>query len=234
MSLETIYALSSGAGPTGVAVIRVSGPEVQNITTSLCGKLPNDRVAQLCRLIDRSDNSVLDEALVLFFKGPRSFTGEDVVEFHIHGGRAVISSVLSKLSTFVNCRMAERGEFSRRGFENGKLDLIEVEGLADLIAADTLGQKSQALTQLGGETSKLYDEWRSDLIYAIALVESALDFSDEADVPEDIAGEALPTVQNLYNKIEAFLDDGARGEIVTPCPLPPAWRRAPRGFSLQA
>ena len=214
MSLETIYALSSGAGPTGVAVIRVSGPEVQNITTSLCGKLPNDRVAQLCRLIDRSDNSVLDEALVLFFKGPRSFTGEDVVEFHIHGGRAVISSVLSKLSTFVNCRMAERGEFSRRGFENGKLDLIEVEGLADLIAADTLGQKSQALTQLGGETSKLYDEWRSDLIYAIALVESALDFSDEADVPEDIAGEALPTVQNLYNKIEAFLDDGARGEIV--------------------
>ena len=214
MSLETIYALSSGAGPSGVAVIRVSGPEVQNITTSLCGKLPNDRVAQLCRLIDRSDNSVLDEALVLFFKGPRSFTGEDVVEFHIHGGRAVISSVLSKLSTFVNCRMAERGEFSRRGFENGKLDLIEVEGLADLIAADTLGQKSQALTQLGGETSKLYDEWRSDLIYAIALVESALDFSDEADVPEDIAGEALPTVQNLYNKIEAFLDDGARGEIV--------------------
>lgn len=214
MSLETIYALSSGAGPTGVAVIRVSGPEVQNITTSLCGKLPNDRVAQLSRLIDQTDNSVLDEALVLFFRGPRSFTGEDVVEFHIHGGRAVISSVLSKLSTFKNCRMAERGEFSRRGFENGKLDLIEVEGLADLIAADTLGQKSQALTQLGGETSRLYEGWRSDLIYAIALVESALDFSDEADVPEDIAGEALPTVQTLYNKIEAFLDDGARGEIV--------------------
>lgn len=214
MSLETIYALSSGAGPTGVAVIRVSGPEVQNITTSLCGKLPKDRVAQLSRLIDRSDNSVLDEALVLFFKGPRSFTGEDVVEFHIHGGRAVISSVLNKLSTFNNCRMAERGEFSRRGFENGKLDLIEVEGLADLIAADTLGQKSQALTQLGGETSKLYEGWRSDLIYAIALVESALDFSDEADVPEDIAGEALPTVQTLHDKIEEFLDDGARGEIV--------------------
>ncbi len=214
MSLETIYALSSGAGPTGVAVIRVSGPEVPNITTSLCGKVPKDRVAQLSRLMDRSDNSVLDEALVLFFKGPRSFTGEDVVEFHIHGGRAVISSVLLKLSSFPNCRMAERGEFSRRGFENGKLDLIEVEGLADLIAADTLGQKAQALTQLGGETSKLYEGWRSDLIYAIALVESALDFSDEADVPEDIAGEALPTVQTLYSKINEFLDDGARGEIV--------------------
>jgi tRNA modification GTPase len=110
--------------------------------------------------------------------------------------------------------MAERGEFSRRGFENGKLDLIEVEGLADLIAADTLGQKSQALTQLGGETSKLYEGWRSDLIYAIALVESALDFSDEADVPEDIAGEALPSVETLHDKIQAFLDDGARGEIV--------------------
>jgi len=214
MGLETIYALSSGAGPTGVAVIRVSGPEVPQITTSLCGKIPRDRFAHLTRLVDPVDNSILDEALVLYFEGPRSFTGEDVVEFHIHGGRAVISSVLAKLSTFQNCRMAERGEFSRRGFENGKLDLIEVEGLADLIAADTLGQKSQALTQLGGETSKLYESWRSDLIYAIALVESALDFSDEADVPEDIAGEALPTVQTLQTKIDHFLNDGSRGEIV--------------------
>lgn len=214
MSLETIYALSSGAGPTGVAVIRVSGPEVPNITKSLCRKIPEDRVAHLSQLIDPDDNTVLDEALVLYFKGPRSFTGEDVVEFHIHGGRAVISSVLAKLSSFPNCRMAERGEFSRRGFENGKLDLIEVEGLADLIAADTQGQKSQALTQLGGETSKLYENWRADLIYAIALVESALDFSDEADVPEDIAGEALPTVQALQAKIDQYLNDGSRGEIV--------------------
>ena len=154
MSLETIYALSSGAGPTGVAVIRVSGPEVEHITTSLCGKLPQDRVAHLSRLVDQETQEVLDEALVLFFKGPRSFTGEDVVEFHIHGGRAVISSLLAKLGSFKNCRMAERGEFSRRGFENGKLDLIEVEGLADLIAADTKAQKAQALTQLAGETSR--------------------------------------------------------------------------------
>lgn len=214
MSMETIYALSSGAGPTGVAIIRVSGSEVSNIVSSLCTSLPKNRMAHLSKLIDPADGTVLDEALILYFQAPRSFTGEDVVEFHIHGGRAVIQSVLAVLGTFDNCRMAERGEFSRRGFENGKLDLIEVEGLADLIAADTKAQQALALTQLGGETSQIYENWRSQLIYAIALVESALDFSDEADVPEEIAGEALPYVKKLRTEISGFLDDGQRGEIV--------------------
>lgn len=214
MSMETIFALSSGSGPTGVAVIRLSGPDVKEIVLAMGADISRPRYAQLCQLKHPIERVILDEALVLFFKGPRSFTGEDVAEFHIHGGRAVISSVLDALGSLPNCRMAERGEFSRRGFENGKLDLIEIEGLADLISADTQAQRALALSQLRGEISSFYDGWRDELIYAIALVESALDFSDEADVPEDIAGQALPYVETLVGKMAKALADGSRGEIV--------------------
>ncbi len=211
---DTIYALSSGNGPAGVAVIRVSGSGVQLIIDRFCRRELKPRQAELCTLFHPFNDQQLDQALVLYFKGPKSFTGEDVVEFHIHGGRAVISSLLDALSLIEECRMADRGEFSRRGFENGKLDLIEVEGLADLIAADTAAQKSQALLQMGGTVSALYDGWRKELIYCIALVESSLDFADEADVPEEIAGDAVPYVQSLSDKILAFLDDGHQGEII--------------------
>ena len=214
MSAETIYALSSGQGVAGVGVIRLSGKGVVEILQGFCGLVPEPRRALLCDLKHPIDGTFLDQALVLYFKGPKSFTGEDVAEFHVHGGRAVIEGVLSALGALPFTRMAEAGEFSRRGFENGKLDLLEVEGLADLIAADTAAQKSQALQQMRGVFSGLYEQWRADLIYAIALVESALDFSDEGDVPEDIAGEASPRINALYEAIERRLDDGHRGEIV--------------------
>ena len=214
MGGDVIYALSSGAGPSGVAVVRASGAGVVELAEAMCGRVPQPRMATVCSLYHPIDKTLLDQALVLFFKGPKSFTGEDVVEFHVHGGRAVVESVLEALGSFPGCRLAERGEFSRRGFENGKLDLLEVEGLADLIAADTKAQHSQALAQMQGRFSSLYENWRSQLIYAIALVESALDFSDEGDVPEEVAGEAVAPVRDLYKAIEAHLDDGHRGEIV--------------------
>lgn len=214
MSSDTIYALSSGQGPTGVAVIRLSGCGVEEIVKRFCGRLPAVRRASVCTLVDPIEGMPLDQALVLFFKGPHSFTGEDVAEFHVHGGRAVIEGVLSALGSMASTRMAEAGEFSRRGFENGKLDLLEVEGLADLISAETKAQKTQALAQMRGIFSALYEGWRHDLIKALAMVESALDFSDEGDVPGEIAGQSLEPVRGLFEAISAHLDDGHRGEIV--------------------
>ena len=149
----TIYALSTGPAPTGVAIIRLSGPRVRAVLEAVAGRVPAPRVASVRRLTHPDNGAVLDEALVLYFPGPASFTGEDVAELHLHGGRAVISSVLDMLSQFEGCRMAERGEFSRRGFFNGKLDLMEVEGLADLIAAETEAQRRQALAQMQGVSS---------------------------------------------------------------------------------
>lgn len=210
----SIYALSTGPAPTGVAIVRVSGPAVRSVLQAFCGRVPAPRVATLCRVSRPETGDVLDEGLVLFFPGPASFTGEDVCEFHLHGGRAVIEAVLAALGERGDCRMAMRGEFSRRGFFNGKHDLVEIEGLADLIAADTEAQRGQALAQMQGQSSKLYEDFRASLIHAIALVESALDFSDEADVPEEIAGEALPFVQELRGRIARHLDDGGRGEIL--------------------
>lgn len=214
MQVPTIYALSTGPAPTGVAIIRVSGPRVEEIITSLCGWVPQPRVATLRALKDPSNNALIDEALVLYFKGPASFTGEDVVEFHLHGGRAVIATMLEVLSHFSDCQMAERGEFSRRGFFNGKLDLIEIEGLGDLIAAETEAQRRQALSQMQGQSSVFYEQLRERLIHAIAMVDSALDFSDEADVPEEIAGAAVPLVVAILSDIDTHLDDGNRGEIL--------------------
>lgn len=214
MQATTIYALSTGPAPTGVAIIRVSGPAVEAILKSLCGFVPKPRRAVLAALHNPETKALIDEALVLYFKGPASFTGEDVAEFHIHGGRAVIAALLETLSHIPNCQMAERGEFSRRGFFNGKLDLMEVEGLADLIAAETDAQRRQALNQMQGAQSKFFETLREKIIHAIAMVDSALDFSDEADVPEEIAGAARPLASDLLSEIERYLDDGNRGEIL--------------------
>lgn len=214
MSNNTIYALSSGAPPAGVAIIRVSGPGVNEIIKGLCGHIIEPRFAHLCNLKHPQSGILLDRALVLFFKGPHSFTGEDVVEFHLHGGRAVIEAVLAALLTFDNVQMAEAGEFSRRAFENGQLDLVEIEGLSDLIVAETEAQRVQALSQAGGAVSALYEGWRTELIQAIALVESALDFSDEGDVPDDVFLPAIDIVSGLAEKIKHHLDDKHRGEIL--------------------
>ena len=210
----TIFALSSGLGRAGIAVIRVSGPAASKALTDLAGLLPAPRRAELALLHRPGEQDPLDRALLLWFPGPRSFTGEDVAEFHIHGGRAVIQAVLETLSQVPGLRMAEPGEFTRRAFENGKIDLTAVEGLADLIDAETEAQRRQALSQSSGELGALYDGWRSRLIRALALTESALDFSDEGDVTEKAFAEAVADAQILRDAIQDHLTDRHRGEIL--------------------
>ena len=210
----TIYALSSGHGKAGVAVIRMSGPQVGKVLQSMAGGIPEPRVARLAIIRNPENGELLDRGLILFFRGPRSFTGEDMAELHIHGGRSVIEGVLGALAGFPEMRLAEPGEFARRAFENGKLDLTAAEGLADLIDAETEAQRRQALRQADGGLRALYDGWRARLIAASAALEAALDFSDEGDVPETIASAAQPAVKMLVAEMAAHLADARGGEIL--------------------
>jgi tRNA modification GTPase len=208
----TIFALSSGRPPAAIAVVRVSGPRAGVALEKLIGRLPEPRKAALARVRDPASAEVIDEALALWFPAPRSETGEDVAELQLHGGQAVIAGVLDALSTIEGCRPAEAGEFTRRAFENGRLDLTAVEGLADLIAAETQAQRRLAFRQLKGLIGDRAEAWRRRLIEALALVEARIDFSDEADVPEDLLGPALHAAQQLRDEIAGVLADGRRGE----------------------
>jgi tRNA modification GTPase len=211
---ETIYALASGYGRAGVAVVRLSGPKAGAALSLVLQKpLPMERLAKLCRLFDPLSLEPLDDALVLWFVGPASFTGEDVAELHIHGGPAVIDSVLAALSRVDGLRLAEPGEFTRRAFENGKLDLTQVEGLADLIEAETEAQRKQALLQSEGALGAFYDGWRAQLIQALAYFEAELDFSDE-ELPEDLHDQVTHNVRQLHGAILSHLGDGRHGERV--------------------
>jgi tRNA modification GTPase len=209
---STIYALSSGRPPAAIAVVRVSGSRAGVALEKLIGRLPEPRKAALARVRDPASGEVIDEALALWFPAPRSETGEDVAELQLHGGQAVIAGVLDALSTIEGCRPAEAGEFTRRAFENGRLDLTAVEGLADLIAAETQAQRRLAYRQLKGLIGDRAEAWRRRLIEALALVEARIDFSDEADVPEDLLGPALYSAQQLRDEIAGVLADGRRGE----------------------
>ena len=212
MITETIYALASGTGRSGVAVIRVSGSGAGAALCALTGQpLPQPRVAKLVRLRDPQGGEVLDDALVLWFTAPASFTGEDVVELHVHGGLAVVDGVLAALSGLEGLRLAEAGEFTRRAFENAKLDLTQVEGLADLIEAKTQAQKKQALRQSEGELGRLYDGWRDQLVRALAHFEAELDFSDE-ELPEHLHVAVMDSVRDLHAQVLAHLADGRKGE----------------------
>ncbi|MBS0248283.1 MAG: tRNA uridine-5-carboxymethylaminomethyl(34) synthesis GTPase MnmE [Proteobacteria bacterium] len=208
----TIFALSSGRPPAAIAVIRISGPRAGAALEALGVKVPPPRQAKLARMRDPRSGEIIDEALALWFPGPNSETGEDVAELQAHGGPAVIAAILDALGQIDDLRMAEPGEFTRRGFENGKLDLTAVEGLADLVAAETEGQRRQAFRQMKGLLGDRADTWRKRLIQALALVEARIDFSDEADVPEDLVGPALAIVQELRDEIGTALADGGRGE----------------------
>jgi len=209
---DTIYALSSGAVPSGIAVIRVSGTRTREIVESLCGCVPEPRRALLAKLRHPETQEVLDEALVLYFEGPGSFTGEDVAEFQCHGGRAVISGLLEVLGSFEGCRPAEAGEFTRRAFDRGRMDLTEVEGLADLIAAETESQRKQAMRQMGGALGALYDGWRGRLIHMRAMIEADFDFADEEDVPGSVADEVWAEAANLHAEIADHLERSKSGE----------------------
>lgn len=216
MSAEqpTIFALATAPGKSGIAVARVSGSRVRAVLEAMTGSCPEPRRAVLCRIAHPSTGELIDSGLVLYFPGPASFTGEDVAEFHLHGGRAVIKAVLAAIGSVPECRMAEPGEFSRRAFLNGKLDLTSAEGLADLIDAETETQRRQALLQSSGALSALYEDWRRRLIEACALVEAGIDFSDEADVSRWVFDQAAGAVRDLSKSIASHLDDGRRGEII--------------------
>jgi tRNA modification GTPase len=212
--VTSIYAPSSGHGKAGVAVIRISGSQAGAVLRRMAGTVPEPRVARLAAIRNPETGEILDRGLVLWFPPPRSFTGEAMAELHIHGGRAVMEGVLAALAAFPDMRLAEPGEFARRAFENGKLDLTAAEGLADLIDAETEAQRRQAIRQAGGALAELYEAWRGRLIAASAALEAALDFSDEGDVPETIADAARPAVKALVGEMAAHLADARAGEIL--------------------
>ena len=212
MSAGTIYAPSTGSGPAGIAVIRVSGPEAGPALRRLTGDaLPSPRRATLAGFHDPDGGEELDRGLVLWFPGPASFTGEDMAELHVHGGRAVMDGILAALGRCPGLRTAEPGDFTRRAFANGKLDLTAAEGLADLIGAETEAQRKQALRQMQGELGRVYDSWRARLLAALAHMEAAIDFSDE-ELPAGILGRVRDEVGALDGEITAHLKDGRRGE----------------------
>jgi tRNA modification GTPase len=201
---QTIFALSSGRPPSAIALVRVSGPQAGLVLTTLAGKLPAPRLASR-RLLRDAAGQGIDDSVVLWFPGPGSATGEDVCEFHVHGGRAVLATLLTAISVIPNMRAAEPGEFTRRAFENGKLDLTEAEGLDDLIHADTDRQRRQALRQLQGLLGDRARDWRERIIEASALIEAGIDFSDEGDVPQELMAPAVKAIKALHDEIAKVL-----------------------------
>ncbi len=210
---DTIFALASAPGRAGVAVLRISGPKAADILRSMSAKLTfNPRHMTMTSLRDHNGH-VFDQAMTVWFPRPHSFTGEDVVELHLHGGAAVINAAAAALAA-MGARPAAPGEFSRRAFESGKLDLTQAEAIADLVDAETEAQRDQALRQMRGDLSAVYNEWRERLIAAMALIEAEIDFPDEGDVPGGQAARAAPGLAALISEMDQHLDDQGRGERV--------------------
>jgi tRNA modification GTPase len=208
---QTIFALSSGRPPSAIAIVRVSGPEAGRVAAALTGKVLMPRLAS--RVILRAaTGEPIDDAVALWFPHPASATGEDVAEFHVHGGRAVLAAVFEAISNVPNVRAAEAGEFTRRAFENGKLDLTEAEGLDDLIHADTDRQRRQALRQLRGLLGDKARDWRERIIAASALIEAGIDFSDEGDVSGELIAPALQEIRALHDDIAKVLAAQGKAE----------------------
>ncbi len=214
---DTIFALASAAGRAGVAVVRLSGPKAGRILADIApSSAPlKPRAASLRKLVAPafapSGGETIDHAIVIWFPAPRSFTGEDVAEFHVHGGKAVVEALIEALAAFPECRPAEAGEFSRRAFHNGRMDLTAAEAMADLIDAETAAQKRQAMRQMEGELGRLYDGWAEALKRVLAMAEADIDFSEE-ELPPDLAAKNLSAVSALLERITAHLNDGRRGE----------------------
>ena len=209
--MDTIFALSTPPGRAALAIFRVSGPASGNTIHLLTGSAPpTPKKATLRRLYDPDTGIVLDHGLILWFPGPKSYTGEDMVEFHVHSGRAVIETLAANLEKIPKVRLAAPGDFTRRAFENGKLDLTQVEAIADLIAADTEGQRQQALRQMEGVLGKLYETWRQRLIKTLARIEAQIDFPE--DIPIDFVTSVQEVIQVVVSEIALHLADGRRGE----------------------
>ncbi|XP_075063932.1 5-taurinomethyluridine-[tRNA] synthase subunit GTPB3, mitochondrial isoform X2 [Mixophyes fleayi] len=211
---DTIFSLSSGHGKCGVAVIRTSGPASQEALHLLTKweKLPPPRQVNLASILSPKSGELLDRGLVVWFAGPRSFTGEDCCEYHVHGGPAVVNGILQTLGNLQMLRPAEPGEFTKRAFQNGKLDLTEVEGLGDLIHAETEVQRRQALRQMSGELGQLYHSWGQQLIRALAHIEAFIDFSEDDNVEEGVLIQVDEEVERLQKELVEHLSDSRRGE----------------------
>jgi tRNA modification GTPase len=209
---DTIYALSSGRLPAAIAVVRISGARARAGLEALMKKIPQPRRATHAVVRDPTSGEIIDDALALWFPEPASETGEDVAEIHLHGGRAVVAAAFQILGNIEGFRPARAGEFTRRALANGKLDLAAVEGLGDLIAAETEAQRRQALAQFRGALSTRVERWREQLISALAMLEASIDFVDEDDVPKDLLGPVTVLARALVHEIKDALVDAERGE----------------------
>ena len=211
---STIFAVSSGSGRAGIAVVRLSGPDVQVVLSGLTGLVPHARRAVLKTIRNRHGSEIIDKGMVLFFPGPRSVTGEDVAEFHVHGSPTVVERLLSELSGFENCVPAQPGQFTKRAFENERLDLVEVEGLADLLASETEAQRSLAMRQFSGEASSVYHAWHSELTGALAIIEASIDFADEDGVAEQAIAQVRPRLAVFRNMLQNALIESEKASLV--------------------
>jgi len=210
----TIYALSSGSGISGIAVIRVSGKKTAEVIKKLTGaKLPRPRVATLKKLNKNGGKETIDEGVVIWFPAPNSYTGEDLAEFHVHGSRAVINAMHSAISKIKNCRLAEPGEFTKRAFQNGRINLLKAESIADLISSETEIQRKQAIKIMSGKSADAYNSWRKKLLKILSHVEAKIDFPDE-DLPKKIIKEIRKTSNIVLKEIKKKLNDQKVGERI--------------------
>ncbi len=210
----TIYALSSGPGISGIAVIRVSGNKSKEIISSITnGKFPKERVATLKKIINPKSGELVDEGIIIWFKAPNSYTGEDMLELHVHGSKAVVQELQNILSKFENCKLAEPGEFTKLALLNNKINLLKAESIGDLIAAETEMQRKQALRIMSGDSSIKFNDWREKLIKILANIEAKIDFPEE-DIPTDITNEITLKCEKIKNEIKKTLDDDKTGEII--------------------
>ena len=210
----TIYALSSGPGISGIAVIRVSGKNTAEVVKKLTGdKLPRPRVATLTKFNKNEGKELIDEGVIIWFPAPNSYTGEDLAEFHVHGSRAVVNAMHFSISKVKNCRLAEPGEFTKRAFQNGKINLLKAESIADLISSETEIQRKQALKIMSGKSSDKFNSWREKLLKILSHIEAKIDFPDE-DLPENIISEIRKTSNKVLTEIKKTLNDQKVGERI--------------------
>ena len=210
----TIYALSTGPGVSGIAIIRISGSETKKILVSLTGKdLPTPRIASLQKINNINTSELIDEGIIIWFPGPQSYTGEDMAEIHVHGGKAVVLAIQKEISKIKDCRLAGPGEFTKLAFQNGKINLLKAESIADLISAETEIQRLQAVKIMKGKSSLKFNELREKLLKLLSFVEAKIDFPEE-DIPEENLKKIKQDSSNVLNEINKILNDQKVGEII--------------------
>ncbi len=210
----TIYALSSGPGISGVAIVRISGPEASEVIKLLTGKeIPKPRMATLRKINNINTSKLIDEGIVIWFPGPESYTGEDMAEIHVHGGKAVVLALQNEISRIKNCRIAEPGEFTKIAFQNGKINLLKAESIADLISAETEIQRLQAVKIMKGKSSEKFNQLRDKLLKLLSFIEAKIDFPDE-DLPDENINKIKKDSKDVFNEIKKILDDQKVGEII--------------------